>query len=346
VSLGIVVRSDRSGLGYQLRNLTYMLRPDRVMLIDSTVFNGRVQHPEWYDGFQTMTVSGIPSNVECNRFLNGISHLIVCETPMNYHLIGAANYRGVKTLFCPNFEFLDHLKNPQLPHPYRVAAPSPWHLGDMEAVFGAAAVRYIPPPTMAGDFAPVWQSNRTRTGQRRFLHLVGQPAAHDRNGTELVIEALKHSQRDFELIVRSQKPLGYEVSDHRVKFDFSDTSDQAELYTGVDALILPRRYGGLCLPMNEALLSGLPVIMPDCSPNNDVLPERWLVPGTVKGQFMTRTMIDLFQADARALGVKLDWLAGLTDAAMLNEKTQAYALGYENYSMEAVKPLWEAVLAE
>jgi glycosyltransferase involved in cell wall biosynthesis len=104
------------------------------------------------------------------------------------------------------------------------------------------------------------------------------------------------------------------VSDHRVKFDFSDASDQAELYTRVDALILPRRYGGLCLPMNEALLSGLPVIMPDCSPNNDVLPERWLVPGTVKGQFMTRTMIDLFQVlnDARALGAEAR-LAGRPD---------------------------------
>jgi hypothetical protein len=50
---------------------------------------------------------------------------------------------------------------------------------------------------------------------------------------------------------------GYAVEDHRVKFDFGDPDDQAELYTDFDALILPQRYGGLCLPMNEALLSGL-----------------------------------------------------------------------------------------
>jgi glycosyltransferase involved in cell wall biosynthesis len=344
VKLGAVGRMDHSGLGVQTRNLTYMLRPDSVMLIDSTSFNGRDQHPDWYDSFQTTVINGFPTNLQCNQFLNGLTHLIICEAPMNYHLIGAANYRGVKVIFQPNWEFLDHAKNGELPHPYRVVAPSPWHLADIERVFGAGIVRYIPPPTMAGDFAAAWEANRTRTGRRRFLHLVGQPAARDRNGTEVLLAALSHSQADFEMMIRSQKPLGYESHDHRVKFDFSDASDQAELYTGSDALILPRRYGGLCLPMNEALLSGLPVIMPDCSPNNDVLPERWLVPGAVTGSFMTRAVTDLFEADARALGVKLDWLAGLTDAEMLNEKTQAYALGYKNYSMQAVKPAWEEVL--
>jgi hypothetical protein len=129
VKLGAVGRMDHSGLGVQTRNLTYMLRPDRVMLIDSTVFNGRAQHPEWYDGFQTMTVNGIPSNLECNRFLNGITHLIVCETPMNYHLIGAANYRGVKTFFCPNFEFLDHAQESTAAAPIPCSSAFPVALG-------------------------------------------------------------------------------------------------------------------------------------------------------------------------------------------------------------------------
>lgn len=38
-------------------------------------------------------------------------------------------------------------------------------------------------------------------------------------------------------------------------------------------MILPRKYAGLCLPMNEALMSGLPVIMTDIEPNNVILPK-------------------------------------------------------------------------
>jgi glycosyltransferase involved in cell wall biosynthesis len=129
-----------------------------------------------------------------------------------------------------------------------------------------------------------------------------------------------------------------------VKSDFGDPDDQAELYTDFDALILPRRYGGLCLPMNEALLSGLPVIMPDCSPNNDVLPTHWLIPATRTGSFMARTEIELHEADPRALGAQLDQLAGLSSDELIQQKAEAYALGYERFSMEAVRPVWEMVL--
>src|SRR5690242_366437 len=115
---------DHSGLAYQSRNLCYMLRPDRVMLINSTPFNGRQQHPDWYDGFDVQMIRGFPTNADCNLFLNGLTHLIICETPYNQHIIGAANYRGVKVFLQANWEFLDLLKDPALPHPYRLVAPS------------------------------------------------------------------------------------------------------------------------------------------------------------------------------------------------------------------------------
>jgi hypothetical protein len=59
---------------------------------------------------------------------------------------------------------------------------------------------------------------------------------------------------------------------------------------------------------------------------------------------MARTEIDLYEADARALGGKLDWLAGLSDGQLLTEKIYAHALGQEDYSMEAVRQRWEEVL--
>ena len=43
-------------------------------------------------------------------------------------------------------------------------------------------------------------------------------------------------------------------------------------------MIMPRRYGGLCLPLAEAMTSGLPVFRSSVSPNNE-LPADWLIPG-------------------------------------------------------------------
>src|SRR5690606_2061207 len=116
-----------------------------------------------------------------------------------------------------------------------------------------------------------------------------------------------------ELVIRSQYPLPYQINDRRVMFDIGNKLEQNELYKDFDAMILPRRYGGLCLPMNEALCSGLPVIMTDISPNNRILPENWLAQARVKTQFMTRTMIDLYMTDLQDLARRIDQFATMPE---------------------------------
>ena len=83
--------------------------------------------------------------------------------------------------------------------------------------------------------------------------------------------------------------------------------------------------------------------MPDCSPN-DVLPSEWVVPATKYGSFMTRRMIDLYKVDPRAVAAKIDEFCAMSDDELKAAKAQAYALGYGNYSVEAVKPRWEELL--
>jgi len=110
------------------------------------------------------------------------------------------------------------------------------------------------------------------------------------------------------------------------------------MYRDFDAMILPRRYGGLSLTTNEALISGLPVIMSNTSPNNQLLPENWLVDGEVSGQFMTRAIIDIFKTDSLKLGQKLDWLT-LQDFDKM--KIKAFEIGYDNFSETVLKPQYE-----
>ena len=40
MTLGIIARSDNTGLGNQTRELVKMLNPDKILLIDSKHFNG------------------------------------------------------------------------------------------------------------------------------------------------------------------------------------------------------------------------------------------------------------------------------------------------------------------
>ena len=61
---------------------------------------------------------------------------------------------------------------------------------------------------------------------------------------------------------------------------------------------MPRRYGGLCLPMNEALTSGLPVIMSNQSPFFPATGCR----GEFKGGFVARMPIQYFNVNVALLG--------------------------------------------
>jgi glycosyltransferase involved in cell wall biosynthesis len=72
-------------------------------------------------------------------------------------------------------------------------------------------------------------------------------------------------------------------------------------------MVMPRKYGGNCLPLNEALSSGMPVIMPDISPNNNLLPKEWLVPASIDGYFTPRGRVDLYSTDLNALREKIEW---------------------------------------
>jgi glycosyltransferase involved in cell wall biosynthesis len=317
-----------------------MLKPVRVMLIDSRAFNGPEtrQHPEWYDGFDTHVIAGFPSNMQVNRFLYGLSHVLSCELFYNYNLPILAQRRGIRTYLQPNYEFYDALLKP-VPLPDKLLMPSSWHLEDMQQRF-PGRVELLPPPTFHQEFKEAREKNLVRTGPRRFLHIVGKPAVHDRAGTQALLDALKHTTASFELVIKAQSPLGLEVDDHRVRFDYTSPEDQGELYKDFDALVMPRRYGGLSLPVNEALMSALPVLMTDVSPNTHLLPAEWLTPATRAGEFMTRTMIDLFDADPVALAAKLDEFCYMSDRDLQAQKARAFDIGYTNFAPDVLRPRW------
>lgn len=338
--LAIIARMDHSGLGHQTRDLVRLLNPDKVVVIDFTFYNGFKQHPEWYDGYDTTFIEGFIQNSDIYKLCGEVDIILTCETFYNLNLIDICNRQGVATINQINYEFFEPLANRQLLLPTNILMPSYWYLDDLKRMTIPGKVEYLPPPTFVEDFDSIREENYKRKGKRRFLHVAGKMAAHDRAGTRDLLDCLKFSMQDYELVVKVQAGERLETTDDRVILDYSVPEDERELYRGFDAMIQPRRYAGLNLPMNEALSSGLPVIMTDISPNNQILPLSWLVPAFHRTSFVARTSIDVFSAYPQYLAAKLDQFAIVEDAGLRGYKDVAYRIALQNWSPEVIKQKW------
>ena len=333
--LGIVVRADDTGLGNQTYELVKMLNPEKILIIDSSSFHSKsVQHYDWYEGRKVVVSRGFPDTRTILNFFDGINVVLSCETFYNKTFVALAKRKRIKTILQYNFEFLDNLSNDKIILPDVLLAPSLWRFEEVRDRFGdKCLVKHLPPPTDPDLFNNNRENNKTK--RRRLLHVGGKAAIYDRNGTNSVIEMLQYSKEDYELVIRSQTDLQIECNDSRVTFMIGNEEKREDLYNGYDAMILPRRYAGLCLPMNEALMSGLPVFMTDISPNNIVLPESWLAESNFVKSFMSRIGVDLYDADPRSLAKVVDRYFSQNDLS--KDKDEAFYLGYSDFSSNELK---------
>lgn len=346
--LGLIVRADMTGLGNQTRNLMNMLSPDAILVIDFSKQNGNKQDFRPFIGKNYEIVKGFPTNKEVDSWIyrNRLEVIMSCEIFYSNLFVDFAEKNYARTILQVNHEFNDYLMNKRLKFPTVMLIPSTWYFKETKNLFSTKKVEYLPPPLDYFSYANNRHENFKRKGKKRFLHIIGKAAANDRNGTEDLISALKECKEDFELVIKSQFPIEYNIDDPRVTLEIGSPSDERELYKNFDAMIMPRRYGGLCLPMNEALASGIPVIMTDISPNNDILPKEWLVESSVKGTFMTRTKIFVYQTDKRILANKIDEFAKMSQKELKSAKGTASSIAWENFSYEKLKPKYEELINE
>lgn len=341
--LGIIARSDNTGLGNQTRNLVNMLEPDRILLIDSTPFNENKQHPEWYSGYDCITTSqGFATREEIVRFLDGLDVVLTCESFYSSMFLSLAHKRNVKTILQYNYEFLDLVVDSNQRMPSILLSPSVWNIEQVEKVLSdLTKVVYLPPPIDPVAFSSQREMNMSKT-HNRILHIAGKFASKDRNGTSTVIDMLKYSSADYELVIKSQTPIETDCNDPRLTIDVSNTENYADLYSGYDAMVLPRRYAGLCLPMNEALMSALPVFMTDISPNNFILPGEWLIGSEKIDRLLTRMTLDVYGADPIKLAIRIDDYVNKVDKK--KEKKKAYDIGMQNFYVDTLKDKYLSVI--
>jgi glycosyltransferase involved in cell wall biosynthesis len=342
MKLGMIVRADDTGLGNQTHELVKMLNPEKILLIDSSKFHNKgIQHYDWYENNNVVVSKGFPDNNTVVKFFSGINVVFSCETFYNKDFVALAKRRRIKTILQYNFEFLENLSNEKAALPDVLLAPSLWRFEEVVDRFNdKCLVKHLPPPTSHEIFKNNRKQNRKRNN--KILHVGGKAAIYDRNGTNSVIEMLKYSKEDYELVIRSQTDLQIKCDDKRVTFMIGNEEKRENLYCGYDAMVLPRRYAGLCLPMNEALISGLPVFMTDISPNNIVLPESWLAESHFVKSFMSRIGVDLYNASPESLAKTVDNYFSQDDLS--ESKDEAFFIGYQNFSSNKLKEKYEELI--
>lgn len=327
--LGMFVYDTPNGLGYQAKSIAKHLKPDKLLNIDITKLNG-MKKMGWYPGVPV--AEGYPSEQAINEFLQDLDLVLVVETPLNYYLFQRARELGVKSVQIPNWEFLDYFVKPDLAFPDLIISPSMWHFSELKNLSEARGAKcvYIHHPVDREEFP-----FRLRSISK-FLHVAGKPAVHDRNGTQdflfsvpngtVVIQSEEHAKR-LRMMFRNS-------SIH------SNVDDPSFIYQLGDVLVMPRKYGGNCLPVNEALSCGLPVIMTDVSPNNHLLPEEWLVEAYLSERFTPRTTVDIYSVKKEALDEKIEYFRNC-DIREESKKADKIA---NSISWETLKPVWEQEL--
>ncbi len=292
MKLGLMVYSSKTGLGYQTRSYYKHLNPVKVMHIDLSPLNGAAQNKDWYDE-RTTYVQGYPTFQDIDGFLHGIDVMLFAETPLNYYFYRKAKELGIKTAVVLNWEFFDHIVYPDKPLPDLFIIPSSWHYEDAKqfAIANKVHIKQLHHPVDRQEIP-----FRQRTTNKTF-HIAGKYATNDRNGTFDYLKAVHDGT-----VITQTHDLVHRISrTYRHCRIVQGVEDHQQLYNYGDIMVLPRRYGGNCLPLNEALSAGCPVIMPDISPNSDILPKEWLVQAEQYDSFTPRTKIEIYASNIQNL---------------------------------------------
>lgn len=331
--IGLIARADTTGLAVQCFEFWRHMEPAKTLVIaatwnphlpvDESMYPGATIHRE-------CKPSDTPkSDPVIDAFLDDLDIVFTAETFYNPWLVKRANERGIRTVQQHNFEFLDTSRAAQQPTLY--AAPSMWRFEDVpfhNKVF-------LPVP-VARDRLPF----RERTAMRTLLHIGGIPAVHDRNGTQLAMEAMRHlpSDVDVKLRVRTQEKIPGNLRDPRIEIVTERVDRYWKIYGDEDVFLMPRRFGGLCLPLAEAASCGMPTLMSAVEPQTRFLPGRALVPSRVMREFQVRSKIVLHETNPDEIARRItDIYRNPDEVAALSRAADRYA---ESISWPTLKPLY------
>ena len=263
-------RADNGGLAAMTHEFWRHMRPDRTMVIDlGPAGRGEAHLDRYPEADVTRGYNDAITPEAITRWCKGLDVVYLAETSYREDFCARARELGVRTVL----HAMPELWRAGDSDPDEVWVPTRWEVTRMPA-----GTRVVPVPVPTDRFPGI---QRRRVGT--FLHMQA-PAFHDRNGTHDVVNALAHVEADTRVIFSGGEAPPPAVHNHygaRVEIDWrpGPTPNREDAYPGdADALLLPRRYAGLSLPMQEAASLGWPVVTTNLAPQNEWVPPETMTP--------------------------------------------------------------------
>lgn len=268
MKIGAVVRGQDRGIAIQAGEFCRAMQPERTLLVDmGELARGFPVFPERHPGATVVRYEhGQLPEQAVREWLDGLDVVFAVETLYDWRIPAWAAEVGCATVVQSNPEFMRPVD--ELPSvPTRWWNPTPWRQS------------FMPPGTKVVP-VPVADDRHTfvipePTDTLRVLHVAGHVAMADRNGTMLVVEAIRRmrgpvsvriiSQDDKLRLPRLRSPVPVEVVTGGVE-------NYWDLYADADVIVQPRKYGGLHLPGQEAMANGLALVMSDTEPQRSIWP--------------------------------------------------------------------------
>jgi glycosyltransferase involved in cell wall biosynthesis len=194
--------------------------------------------------------------------------------------------------------------------------PTNWRTSDGDIIMPVPTVDVVDEPA-------------TPLPERVFFHTCGE-AMLDRNGTEIVRQALAYVTQRCTVLLRCGEHVDaadWPSGPHgNVSIHVMPPADHYRNVFPFDAevLLMPRRYGGLCLPVQEAAARGIPSIMSDLSPQNE-----WPGVATVRAEVLQQTVemkggwFPVHHVDPREYAAAIDRWADPDNVAELHKHAHA-----------------------
>lgn len=343
VKVGLIARAENRGLGRITSEFQRHLQPDRTLVIDMGELNGGFDHHfDRYPGATHVRFDGVQLDRQTvGSWLYGLDVVYSAETFYDWSIVDLAHDLGVATVLHVMPEFLRHHGQHGLPTPTVFWNPTHYLADRMPP-----GTVEVPIPVDLPQLAGRGRENAI-PGPIRLLHVAGHGAMADRNGTSALMNAIRTVDADLHLTVTTQDPKPIRVPKVRpgvtIEIARADVADYADLYDGHDVLVMPRRYAGLCLPVQEALGAGLGVVMTDVEPNRrwPIAPIESSPAGYIRCQ---AGLIPASNASPRHLSRTLTNLA--RNPETIDDLKADARVWAEANSWDRLGPVWSAALAD
>lgn len=293
-------------------------------------------HIEWFDDKRSTFVRWADMDTfPFERFLSEIDVLFSYEIFYSKKLLNTAKHMGVRTVLMGMPELTRRVGHDGfIGDPDVYVWPTNWRRHPSEMLLPVPA----DPPDIDLRVGGLFEG-------LCVLHVAGARAIGDRNGTDLFMEALKYVRNDVYVRIcvnDAFKPTLLGVPDNVVVEVQRDVDNHWRMYQNMDILCLPRRYGGLSLPVQEAASCGMAILLPDCEPNRDY-PAQVMRCARGRSQRVPIGSIPTVLTDPREIASGIDTLANNPDL-LRHAKQDAFSWALDN-TWIAHKPLYEEVLS-